>query len=941
MGVTAVFAFVPSAAGTELRLMAGDRALPVERWPIEAPAGLLAAVDLIRGMVADEKGVEGDDVVLVEHAAIAELSAHQATLIGFPPLADARAQVSTTGLVTGGSFKATLQWVRPTGQAVVGAVRTGAWLRIGGRDWRLSAMLLALAEAVEEVAAALTPDARLRAIAALRDALPGSQPTGAVLASGLMRIDVVQADAFSLDLRGEGPDARLVPILHRAGSEEHLLSETLQDEFGIDQFNRFTEARPVYSLSGGVFVVLAPVLREALGEVRRHQYAPLAEKRALLRSPRRALRATLDADDDPTLLDAVEQVFVETRAYSDRVTGLGLWEPRALPWVARAPTDWFAAANTPPRPGERAVTLNAAAVESLRVELTAAIADGSPTIEYRPPGGVLDASPVVMPATQAQLERLDAVAAGTGGGTSKTALQVLLILTNEGTVDYETSFTRRADVPAILPVSLTTSLKPHQAEGLRWLQESWLAGAPGVLLADDMGLGKTLQGLAFLAWLREAMQRGAIPQSPILIVAPTGLLANWSAEHARHLYAQGLGECCPAFGAGLRALRQAGGYGLDKARLESAAWILTTYETLRDHSADFGGVAFAALLADEAQKVKTPGVRITDALKGMNADFRIAMTGTPVENRLADLWCIVDGVRSGYLDSLEAFSHSFEAQADHGTLRGLRRRLDERMGGMPALMLRRMREDHLPELPGAEMDVRRSPMPAVQFEAYRTTLERAREVGGGGVLQVLQSFRTISLHPDPAMEAPDDAFIRASARLSSCFDMLDRIAAAGERALIFVESRALQPRLAGMIQRRYRLAATPEIISGAVPGAKRQARVDRFQMASEGFDGMIISPRAGGVGLTLTRANHVIHLDRWWNPAVEDQCTARALRIGQRRTVHIHIPLATLPDGRRSFDENLDELLTRKRRLTRDVLLPPEPDSFEAAELLGRTVMAG
>ena len=116
--------------------MTGGRAVAVERWPIEAPAGLLTAVDLIRGMIADEKGVEGDDVVLIQHAAIADLSAQEAMLIGFQPLADACARVSTTGLVTGGSFKATLQWVRPTGQAVVGAVRTGAWLRIGGRDWR-------------------------------------------------------------------------------------------------------------------------------------------------------------------------------------------------------------------------------------------------------------------------------------------------------------------------------------------------------------------------------------------------------------------------------------------------------------------------------------------------------------------------------------------------------------------------------------------------------------------------------------------------------------------------------------------------------------------------------------------------------------------------------------------------------------------------------------
>ena len=470
------------------------------------------------------------------------------------------------------------------------------------------------------------------------------------------------------------------------------------------------------------------------------------------------------------------------------------------------------------------------------------------------------------------------------------------------------------------------------------MQDSWLAGAPGVLLADDMGLGKTLQGLAFLAWLREAMERGAIARQPILIVAPTGLLANWSAEHARHLHGRGLGDCCAAFGAGLRALRQTAGPGLDTAQLEAADWVLTTYETLRDHSADFGGVAFAALLADEAQKVKTPGVRMTDALKGMKADFRIAMTGTPVENRLADLWCIVDGVRSGWLGSLEAFSRTFEVEVDHDALRTLRRQLEEKMGGAPALMLRRMREDHLPELPVSQLHIMRRPMPPMQFEAYRAAMESARTAGEGGVLAALQSFRAISLHPELAMTASDEAFISASARLSLCFQAIDAIASEGERVLVFVESRALQPRLAGLIQRRYRLATTPEIISGAVPGAKRQARVDRFQGAADGFDVLIISPRAGGVGLTLTRANHVVHLDRWWNPAVEDQCTGRALRIGQRRTVHVYVPLATLPTERRSFDENLDELLTRKRSLVRDVLLPPEPNSFEVAELLGQTI---
>ncbi len=163
------------------------------------------------------------------------------------------------------------------------------------------------------------------------------------------------------------------------------------------------------------------------------------------------------------------------------------------------------------------------------------------------------------------------------------------------------------------------------------------------------------------------------------------------------------------------------------------------------------------------------------------------------------------------------------------------------------------------------------------------------------------------------MQADDATFIAASARLTLAFAALDRIEAAGERALIFLEKLDMQPRLAGIIQRRYHMASTPEIINGQVPGARRQARVDRFQTAPEGFDAMLLFPRAAGVGLTITRANHVIHLDRWWNPAVEDQCTGRALRIGQTRTVHIHVPIATLPAGPASFDENLHALLERKR----------------------------
>ncbi len=170
----------------------------------------------------------------------------------------------------------------------------------------------------------------------------------------------------------------------------------------------------------------------------------------------------------------------------------------------------------------------------------------------------------------------------------------------------------------------------------------------------------------------------------------------------------------------------------------------------------------------------------------------------------------------------------------------------------------------------------------------------------------------------------DDAFIASSARLLVAIEALDEIAAAREKSLIFLEDLDLQAKLAGLLQRRYGMASPPALINGTVDGGKRQARVNAFQTSRDGFDTMILSPRAGGVGLTLTRANHVIHLSRWWNPAVEDQCNGRVHRIGQTKPIFVHLPLATIGGTASSFDENLDALLDRKRKLMRDTLIPAE-----------------
>jgi SNF2 family DNA or RNA helicase len=457
-----------------------------------------------------------------------------------------------------------------------------------------------------------------------------------------------------------------------------------------------------------------------------------------------------------------------------------------------------------------------------------------------------------------------------------------------------------------------------------------------------MGLGKTFQSLAFLAWLREGMKSATIERAPILVVAPTGLLENWRAEHDRHLSRPGLGHCVQAYGRALANIRKVSTDGrpsIDIEALRHADWVLTTYETLRDYDRDFGQIRFSALLFDEAQKIKTPGVRVTDAAKAMNAEFRLALTGTPVENRLADLWCITDAVHPACLGDLKTFSATYEKDPDLERLQLLKSSLDVWHGGRPPLLLRRLKEDKLPDLPRPVQRVSEAVMSGAQLAQYEAAVEDARQISkSGGVLEILQRMRAVSLHPggDPLMS--DSDFIGASARMRIAFDALDLICSRRERVLVFLDDLNLQARLAGIIQRRYAKAAPPMIINGDVSGAARQARVDRFQVGPDEFDVMILSPRAGGVGLTLTHANHVIHLSRWWNPAVEDQCTGRVVRIGQTRDVEVHIPISLLPQGNASFDQNLHALLERKRRLMRDALLPPNATEADRNELFQATI---
>jgi len=458
-----------------------------------------------------------------------------------------------------------------------------------------------------------------------------------------------------------------------------------------------------------------------------------------------------------------------------------------------------------------------------------------------------------------------------------------------------------------------------------------------------MGLGKTLQALTFLAWVSEQVDAGVQPRRPALVVAPTGLLRNWEDEATARLTGPGIGRLIRAYGSELKALMSMS-HREQVQHLCEADWAMTTYETLRDRIHVFMGVPWGVVVFDEVQKIKNPASRVTEMAKSVEAEFVLALSGTPVENRLADLWSIVDATNPGLLGSLKEFHEIYEkpAVADPQAAAPLSEKLTaNRNSTSPPTMLRRLKQDSLTGLPRKTEHVIEEPMSDTQAAAYDALVARGGAGGRGAMLAALQALRRVSLMAgDLGPGGLSDADVAASARLRAAIRVLDDVRKRGEKALVFVEFLDIQQALIPYLQARYSLDHPPLRISGSVAGPKRKQRVDEFQRRANGvFDVMVLSPRAGGVGLTLTAANHVIHLSRWWNPAVEDQCTDRVYRIGQSLPVHVYCPLAMHPrHGEQSFDRNLHALLLRKRELSRSVLAAPVATPDDLTQLYDLSV---
>jgi SNF2 domain-containing protein/helicase-like protein len=739
---------------------------------------------------------------------------------------------------------------------------------------------------------------------------------------------------------------------------DQLLPPELHNAFLRKRFDRDIECRPSYPLGDNAYVVFDPSLRRALDLVKTMQKGSQQERRAFVKNPRAAFSEALeDVDDESTLA----HLFIETQQYADRVNDIGLWHPKVLPWMPQTPNSWL--------PEKIGFTFGGHTVELRPEELDEVKRACEEAISRKEPTFVCGEG-VEVPATADTLAAVEALRAKAAdlmaanptdssptpvekdGDEADSDRYALTIDDNLESVNYHsTAATRQPAISLQPPAELITSkaLFPHQMEGFDWLVKSWTVGRPGVLLADDMGLGKTVQTLAFAAWLdRHFAESSSSPRGPFLIVAPTALLRNWRAEHDKHLAGEGIGPILELYGSAVSSYRQAGATGrdvsegrsvLDRDRLMSASIILTTYETLANYHISFAGLRFPLVIFDEIQKLKTPTTINTHAAKTVNADFVIGLTGTPVENNLTELWSIMDRLHPGYLGDLKSFSSNYPSN-DTAKLRELRDTLMSTEQFGTAVMLRRMKDatDLGRALPEKMIKPIPKEMPEIQANAYAQIIAEARRAKADGLnkgmmLQVLQKMRGVSLHPEhpsTVLGRPDTypGYIAKSARLQATIEALDLVAEKLEKALVFIEFRDMQELLADIVRHRYHLGALPGIINGQTPSAKRQSLVDEFQATPQGqFNLMILAPRAAGVGLTITAANHVIHLSRWWNPAVEDQCNDRAYRIGQDKPVTVYCPIARHPlVGDSSFDVTLNSLLERKRSLSRDLLVPMEGD---------------
>lgn len=634
---------------------------------------------------------------------------------------------------------------------------------------------------------------------------------------------------------------------------------------------------------------------------------------------------------DPNAFDLSE-------LYSDRVIEIGVYKPKFYPFICPYKSCWIAGATVEtPQNGTTKVTINnEEELEKLKREIQSAKENKKGIVEYN--NAQLDIEDAIFLAQTAEKQLKDpSQPAKVESENGNEARNVLIIEENAEELGFAVKerIIEKGDKYTLFTDPFLQegfSLKDHQKEGVAWLQHLYKSKASGCLMADDMGLGKTLQILYFIDW----HSRKYANHKPYLIVAPISLLENWKNEYERFFMQ-------PRMKINMLTSKDVK-RKFDKSivdKMQKMDIILTNYESLRISQLNFCAVEFDVVALDEAQKIKSPGTLVTNAAKALKCNFKIAMTGTPVENSLLDLWCIMDFCVPGLLGNAKAFAAQYQnpLKKEDTDIVALGNEVHDKLG---VYFMRRLKKDAAKDLPDKIELKEKVLMPPVQKEAYASVVNDYTSGIQPNMLVTIMHLREVSEHPylydSTLLNHETDEIVDTSARLQATIKFLDEIKKKEEKVIIFVERKETQKMLQKLCLKRYGIIAkiingdTPSIVKRNMPNKQsRQSSIDEFQ-AVDGFNVIIMSPVAAGMGLNVTAANHVIHYSRHWNPAKENQATDRAYRIGQTKDVFVYYPMAVRSDIK-SFDETLDDLLSRKTSLATSTIFPTERVEVKQEEL--------
>lgn len=767
-----------------------------------------------------------------------------------------------------------------------------------------------------------------------------SKTTSVILDSYLANEDVVVSKRLSLNITEEKGEPKLSPSIDKS------IDESFQRNFKV-----YPSVKKVYPAQENDSLKRKRVILDD------KQVESLQTVKVINKSGDKCqIIAVIDNPEeyfDPEVIDVSE-------FYSDRVIEIGVYKPKYSKFITPYKSEWLPgiAINYKNNGIDQIVITDQKELDDLTSAIELAEKEDKKIVSFEDHTIPLDSAKVLQKLAKAQFKSKTPLTEFEGEKLSQK--RVLIIKDNDDELSFQSTDKDSLNEVApnqlehkLFPVSnlrKDIALKTHQQEGVAWMQNLYSQGFDGCLLADDMGLGKTLQVLYFMEWLGQ--QSESVHQDkPILIVAPISLLENWENEYRRffdnHSY-----SVFPFYGTM--------GYLKNKldGRLHSLMSkrqiVLTNYESLRTYQLTLCAVDFHLVVLDEAQRIKTPGTLVTNAAKALKTIFRIAMSGTPVENSLMDLWCITDFAVPGLLGSAKVFAKKYQTPLKEQA-KSIVKLGEQLRNDIGILLKRRLKTDVAKDLPAKWKSNDKNSfskfdnielvceMPDIQLQYYKEAMMVIQNSDKSNMLEYINRIKAISDHPylgsDNFLNIPSGDLINSSAKMRITMGLIDRVQKADEKVIIFAERRDVQKMLQKVINERYGLYAS--IINGDTPSLSlqnarktclsRQETINKFSDL-KGFNVLILSPVAAGVGLNIVAANHVIHYSRHWNPAKEEQATDRAYRIGQKKDVLVYYPMAISSEFR-SFDVLLNDLLERKLSLAAHTLFPTEQVEVSLSDL--------